>query len=78
MIHRNRLTSFASSSVVALFVLTLTTACHVSTAPQSGSANQPAVKTAPVTNQPATKHSEFARFRENKAALGFSWDVRLQ
>ena len=58
MIHRNRLTSFASSSVVALFVLTLTTACHVSTAPQSGSANQPAVKTAPVTNQPATKKLE--------------------
>src|SRR6266542_2636180 len=51
----NRLTLFASTSVVAFFVLTLTTACKVSSAPQPGSANQPAVATAPAPNQPATK-----------------------
>ena len=57
MIHYHRLTLFTSISVMALFVLTLTTACHESTAPQSGSANQPAVKTAPATNQAATEKS---------------------
>ena len=58
MKHHNRLTLFASTSVVALFVLTLTTACQVNTAPTAGSANQPAVKTAPATNQPAVAKVE--------------------
>jgi len=58
MIHYNRLTLFSSISIVALFVLTLTTACHVSTAPQTRSANQPAVKTAPAANQPVAERSE--------------------
>ena len=55
MIHYHRLTSFASGSVVALFLLTLTTACHVNTAPKLGSANQPTVKSAPTTNPPANE-----------------------
>ncbi|GEM_PF-3350298 len=58
MKHHNRLTLFASTSVVAFFLLTWTTACHVSSAPTPGSANQPAVKTAPATNQPAATKLE--------------------
>ena len=58
MKHHNRLTLFTSTSVVAFFVLTWTTACHVSSAPTAGSANQPAVKTAPNTNQPANTKLE--------------------
>src|SRR5712671_5787177 len=58
MKHHNRLTLFASTSVVAFFVLTWTTACQVNTATKPGSANQPAVTTAPATNQPATTKVE--------------------
>jgi hypothetical protein len=58
MNHKNRLTLFASTSVVAFFVLTWTAACQVNTAPQPGSANQPTVKTAPAANQPATTKLE--------------------
>jgi hypothetical protein len=58
MKHQNRLTLIASTIVVAFFVLTSTTACHVSSAPKPGSASQPAVKTAPATNQPATAKLE--------------------
>jgi predicted lipid-binding transport protein (Tim44 family) len=58
MKHHNRLTLFASTSVVAFFLLTWTTACHVSSAPTPGSANQPAVTIAPAANQPATAKLE--------------------
>lgn len=58
MKHNNRLTLFTSTSVVAFFVLTWTTACQVNTAPKPGSANQPTTKTAPATNQPATTKLE--------------------
>jgi len=57
----NRLTRFASTSVLALFVLTWATACRVNTAPTSGSASQPAAKTAPTPNQPATTKLETDR-----------------
>jgi len=58
MIHYHRLPLFASTGVMAMFVLTLTTACNVNTAPKLGSANQPTVKTAPANNQPATEKSK--------------------
>jgi len=58
MKHQNRLTLFASIIVMAFFVLTWTTACHVSSPPKPDSANQPAVKTATATNPPATTKVE--------------------
>jgi hypothetical protein len=69
MKHHNRLTLFASTSVVAFFLLTWTTACHVSSAPTPGSANQPAVKTAPATNQPATTKLETDGDRSSGGSL---------
>jgi len=58
MKHHNHLTLLASTSVVGFFVLTLTTACQVSSALKPDSANQPAVKTASANNQPAATKSE--------------------
>jgi hypothetical protein len=54
----NRLTRFATTSVAALFVLTWAAACQVNSAPKPGAANQPAVKTATTSNQPATTKLE--------------------
>ena len=58
MKHHDRLTLIASTSAVAFFVLTWTTACQVSSAPKLDSANQPAVKTTAATNQPAATKLE--------------------
>ncbi len=57
MKHQNRLTLITSTSVVALFVLTWTTACNVSSAPRP-SANPSTIQTARATNQPATTKLE--------------------
>jgi hypothetical protein len=54
----NRVTQFATTSMVALFVFMGTTACRINTPPKPGAANPPAVKTATATEQPATTKLE--------------------